>query len=63
MAFADLLFFTSSLSKASVAHADEKEFDLQSPTGDSNVLCRSALRPPSNYECFLVDHIDEKLSK
>jgi len=54
IAFTVQLFFTSSLSKASVAHTDEREFDRQSLTGESYVHSRPTFQPLNNYECFLL---------
>lgn len=53
IAFTVQLFFTSSLSKASVAHSDEREFDLQSLTAESYVHSGHTLQP-LNYECILL---------
>lgn len=54
IAFTVQLFFTSSLSKASVAHSDEREFDLQSLTAESDVHSGHTLQPLNNYECILL---------
>lgn len=54
IAFTVQLFFTSSLSKASVAHADEREFSPQSLPGESTARCRPAFQPLNSYQRFLL---------